>query len=213
VPIPAQDNAVMTDEIEERPITPSSDEQQVRDYLSLQKALLEQEYHKNVIISDFDDIGKVITAAEAFKTFKPLETDCLRLGKRKLPEHLLIKTQKQSFVVGFLQVSGLTFTSRLKNFNELVVNHKDVRFGLFRDVRETVITGKVGKEEIEKLNNAPNGKFIYMDKEDRLNFELIYKLIVDIQNKDFEIDLQKALISLETLMSGAWLIKIFRNAV
>lgn len=196
------------DEIEE-----SNDEQQVRDYLNQQKALLEQEYHKNVIISDFDDIGKVITTAEAFKTFKPLETDCLRLGKRKLPEHLLIKTQKQSFVVAFLHLSGSNFTSRLKNFNQLVINHKDIRFGLFRDVRETAISGKVGKEEIEKLNNASNGRFIYMDKEDRLNFELIYRLIVDIQNIDFEIDLQKALTTLEYLMSDSWLIKIFKKAV
>ncbi|TGO03255.1 hypothetical protein PN36_09840 [Candidatus Thiomargarita nelsonii] len=109
-----------------------------------------------MIISDFDEIGKVITTAEAFKTFKAFETDCLRLGKRKLPEHLLIKTQKHSFVIAFLQVSGSNFTSRLKNFNQLVVNHKDIRFGLFRDVRETTISGKVGKEEIEKLNNASN---------------------------------------------------------
>ncbi|MEN8220863.1 MAG: exonuclease domain-containing protein [Pseudomonadota bacterium] len=196
------------DEIKE-----NNDEQQVRDYLNQQKALLEQEYQKNVIISDFDDIGKVITTAEAFKTFKPLETDCLRLGKRKLPEHLLIKTQKQSFVVAFLHLSGSNFTSRLKNFNQLVINHKDIRFGLFRDVRETAISGKVGKEEIEKLNNASNGRFIYMDKEDRLNFELIYRLIVDIQNIDFEIDLQKALTTLEYLMSDSWLIKIFKKAV
>jgi Cdc6-like AAA superfamily ATPase len=191
----------------------SNDEQQVRDYLNQQKALLEQEYHKNVIISDFDDIGKFITIAEAFKTFKPLETDCLRLGKRKLPEHLLIKTQKQSLVVGFLHLSGPSFSSRLKNFNELVVNHKDIRFGLFRDVRETAISGKVGKEEVEKLNNASNGRFLYIDKEDRLNFELVYKLIVDIQNRDFEIDLQKALTTLEYIMSDFWLIKIFKKAV
>ncbi len=204
---PQQDKAT-----KKRLITPTNDEEQVRDYLNQQKALLEQEYHKNVIISDFDDIGKVITTAEAFKTFKAFETDCLRLGKRKVPEHLLIKTQKHSFVVGFLQVSGSNFTSRLKNFNQLVVNHKDIRFGLFRDVRETTISGKVGKEEIEKLNNASNGRFIYMEKEDRLSFELIYKLIVDIQNKDFEIDLQKALTSLENIMSDFWLIKIFKGA-
>ncbi|TGO03264.1 exonuclease [Candidatus Thiomargarita nelsonii] len=198
--------------IEVRLITPTNDEQQVRDYLNQQKALLEQEYQKNVIISDFDDIGKVITTAEAFKTFKAFETDCLRLGKRKVPEHLLIKTQLHSFVIAFLQVSGSNFTSRLKNFNQLVVNHKDVRFGLFRDVRETTVSGKVGKEEIEKLNNASNGSFIYMEKEDRLSFELIYKLIVDIQNQDFEIDLQKALTSLENVMSDFWLIKLFKGA-
>jgi len=70
----------------------------------------------------------------------------------------------------------------------------------------------VGKAEIEKLNNVHNGQFIYMDKEDRLTYEVIYKLIVDIQNKDFEVELQQAMKILESLMSHYWLIKIFKKA-
>ncbi len=189
----------------------NDDENRLKVYIEEQKVLLENAYHKKVILSDSDDIGKVITVSEVFKTFKNIETDYLRLGKRKIPEHLLIKTQKQSFVVGFLHLGGSVFTSRIKNFNQLVINYKEIRFGLFRDVRESDITGKVGIDEMEKLNNAPNGKFIDMDQENRLSFELIYKLIVDIQNFDFEIDLQKALTILETLMSDYWLIKIFRD--
>lgn len=186
------------------------DENRLKIYLEEQKVLLENAYHKKVIISDSDDIGKVITISEVFKTVKEIETDYLRLGKKKLPEHLLIKTQKQSFVVGFLHQGGSSFTYRIKNFNQLVHNYKEIRFGLFRDVRESQITGKVGLEEIEKLNNAPNGKFLEMDQDNRLSFELIYKLIVDIQNFDFEIDLQKALTILESLMSDYWLIKIYK---
>jgi len=189
----------------------NDDENRIKVYLEEQKVLLENAYQKKVIISDSDDIGKVITVSEVFKTVKNIETDYLRLGKKKLPAHLLIKTQKQSFVVGFLHQGGSTFTSRLKNFNQLVITYKEIRFGLFRDVRESDITGKVGINEIEKLNNAPNGKFIYMEPEDRVSFELIYKLIVDIQNYDLEIDLQKALSILETLKSDYWLLKIFRD--
>jgi len=189
----------------------NDDENRIKVYLEEQKVLLENAYHKKVIISDSDDIGKVITISEVFKTFKKIETDYLRLGKKKIPEHLLIKTQKQSFVVGFLHLGGSTFTHRIKNFNQLVINYKEIRFGLFRDIRESKITGKVGVDEKEKLNNAPNGKFIDMVQENRISFELIYKLIVDIQNRDFEIDLQKALTILESLMSDYWLIKIFRD--
>jgi DNA polymerase III epsilon subunit-like protein len=190
----------------------NSDDNRLKVYLEEQKVLLENAYQKKVIISDSDDIGKVMAISNVFKTFKNLEMDKLRLGKRKIPEHLLIKTQKQAFVVGFLHQGGSTFTSRIKNFNELVINYKEIRFGLFRDVRESKVTGKVGLSEIEKLNNAQNGKFIEMDQENRLSFELIYQLIVDIQNRDFEIDLQKALTILESLMSDYWLIKIFRNS-
>ncbi|BAP55232.1 exonuclease RNase T and DNA polymerase III [Thioploca ingrica] len=189
-----------------------NDEQQLIVYLNQQQALLEQAYHAHVIINDFDDIGKVRIIIEAFKTFRRLETDHLRLGKRKLPEHLLIRTPEQAFVVAFLQVSGPAFSPRIKNFNELVINYKDIRFGLFRDVREPIVTGQVSKIEIDKLNNAPNGKFIGLEKADRITLELIYKLIIDIQNKDLEMDLTLALTFLETYFSSYWLIKIINKA-
>jgi DNA polymerase III epsilon subunit-like protein len=185
-------------------------EQQVQDYLVQQTELFEQTYQKNLIISDSDDIGKIITISEVFKTIKVLETDILRMGKKKLPEHILIKTKDKSFVVAFLQASGRSFTARIQNFNQLVFYHKNTRFRLFRDVRESKITAKVGKAEIEKLNNTPNGSFRYMEKADRINLEVVYKMVVDIQNKDFEISLPEALKALESLMSDYWLIQIFK---
>ena len=51
-----------------------------------------------------------------------------------------------------------------------------------------------------------------MDQDNRVSFELVYKLIVDIQNFDFEIDLPKALTILESLMSDYWLFKIYLYA-
>jgi DNA polymerase III epsilon subunit-like protein len=186
-----------------------NDEDRFKHYIEEQKVLLEHAYHKRVIISDSDDMGKLITISQAFKTVREIEMDYLRLGKRKLPEHLLIKTPKKAFVVAFLHQGGSYFTYRIKNFNQLVQNHQEIRFGLFRDVRESKITGKVGLEEIEKLNNAPNGKFIEMEQDNRVSFELIYKLIVDIQNFDFEIDLQKSLSLIESTFNEYWLIKIY----
>ncbi|MDM8560514.1 hypothetical protein [Candidatus Parabeggiatoa sp. HSG14] len=183
------------------------------DYLEREKTLLENAYEDLMIISDSDDVGKLLTITEAFNTLSnKMETDSLKLGKKKIPENLLIKTTKQSFVVGFLQVSDMVFPSRIKNFNELVSIHEDIQFTLLRDERELPITGKVGKAEIDKLNKADNGQFFYMDKEDRLTFEVIYKLIIDIQNKDFEIDLQQVLKTLESIMSHYWVIKIFKKA-
>jgi len=192
--------------------TPQPMSQLITDYLDRERKLLEEEYEKLVIISDSDDIGKLLNVAEAFNMlFKNVEVSYLKVGSRKLPEHVLIKASTQSVVIGFLQVSDMVFPARIKNFNGLVFNRKDLHFILFRDVRETTITGKVGCDEIEKLNNAENGQFIYMNKESRINFELIYKLIVDIQNKDFEVNLEHALITLESLMSDYWLIQIFKR--
>jgi Cdc6-like AAA superfamily ATPase len=181
------------------------------DYIDRERALLEQDYDKIVVISDSDDIGKVLAVTEAFNSrLKNIEIDRLKLGKRKLPEHYLIKTRAQSFVVGFVHSSEMGFPARIKNFNELVIKYPNIHFTLFRDVRETTIKGKVGRAEIEKLKKSANGYFIYMDKDDRINFEVIYKLIVDIQNRDFEVGLEIAMKTLVSLMSHHWLIKMFK---
>lgn len=111
--------------------------------------------------------------------------------------------------MGFLQCNSSSFTTKIKNFNELVVNHKDKRFGLFRDERQPQITGEVGKLEIKKLQNSPNGKYVSLDKQTRIELELFYKLIVDIHNRDLEVPLKEALQFLCQRPQQHWLIKLF----
>ncbi len=176
-------------------------------YLEQQREVLEKNYDKLIIIDDADDIGKIFIILQNFSLIRAIALDHLRLGKSILPEHVLVNAM-QPFVIGFLHVSSSSFTSRIKNFNELVINSKDIRFGLFRDARQPPITGKVGSMEIEKLKNAPNGKFIEMDKEGRLSFELIYKLITEIANKDVDFDLKLALTALEVHFKKSWLIQL-----
>ncbi len=171
-----------------------STEKYVINYLTKQKAYLEAQYHKLPIISDSDDIGKLKTIAEAFNNIKPNKLTFYRLGKRVLPEHIVIETERQNYVLGFLQMSpNSSFTSRIGNFNELVCSHPKDSFSLFRDERLTEIKGAVAKEKISQLNNSHNGKFIFFSKPDRIHLELIYKLIIDIQNRDLEVDLESAL--------------------
>ncbi|MGB6300903.1 MAG: exonuclease domain-containing protein [Rivularia sp. (in: cyanobacteria)] len=171
-----------------------STEKYVINYLTKQKAYLEAQYHKLPIISDSDDIGKLKTIAEAFNHIKPTKLTFYRLGKRVLPEHIVIETERQNYVLGFLQMSpNSSFTSRIGNFNELVCSHPKDSFSLFRDERLTEIKGAVAKEKISQLNNSHNGKFIFFSKPDRIHLELIYKLIIDIQNRDLDVDLETAL--------------------
>jgi DNA polymerase III epsilon subunit-like protein len=183
----------------------NSDRNLVLRYLKTIQKSLEQEYNKLQIISDSDDIGKLITIVNAYTPILDLESDRLRLGKRTLPEHLVIIKNSYSYVIGFLQSDGSSFTSRIKNFNELVINYRDFKFQVWRDARQSDITGKVGKEEIEKLNNTSNGQFLIMEESDRINFELLYKLITDIQNKDLEIDLESALKIVLLILQNFWL--------
>ena len=110
--------------------------------------------------------------------------------------------------MAFLQLDGVAFTSRIQNFNELVINHREINFQLWRDARKNNITGKVGKDEIEKLNNSHHGRFLIMEKSDRIKFELIYKLITDVHNRDLEIELDEVLSSIILLFKDCWILKI-----
>lgn len=184
--------------------------QQVIDYLETQKKLLEQDYDKLQIISDSDDIGKLKTIIEAFQTIVNLELDHLRLGKKKIPDHLVVKKTHYTLVIGFLQIDGTAFTTRLKNFNELVINHKELKFLLLRDNRKATLTGKVAKEEIIKLNNSANGKFSLIDRDNRISFEVIYRLVTDIYNRDFDVSLLEAFTTLKQQLGNYWLIKLMQ---
>lgn len=169
-------------------------EEYVIEYLTKQKAEFEGQYNNLPIISDSDDIGKLKTIAEAFNHIKPIKLTLYRLGKKVLPEHIVIETDHQNYVMGFLQMAPNTsFTSRIGNFNELVCLHPKDRFGLFRDERLSEVKGTVAKEKISQLKNSPNGKFIFFTKPDRIHLELTYKLIIDIQNRDLDVDLESAL--------------------
>lgn len=182
-------------------------EQKFIDYIQTQIKALESKYYHQQIIDDSDDLGKLITITEVFRITSNLELDCLKLGNKKIPEHLVIRTNSLNLFIGFLHIGGSSLTSRLRNCNQLVINYKDTKFLLWRDIRQPDITGKVGREEIAKLNNTPNGSFLMMERDNRLNFELIYQLIVDIQNRDLEISLETALPLIQAQFSNYWLIQ------
>ncbi len=166
---------------------PPTVEQEIINYIKKQKESLESKYHQQQIIDDSDDLGKLMTITEAFRTISNLEIDHLKLGNKTIPEHLVIRTKSVNLCIGFLQVSGSSFTARIKNWNRLVINYKDTKFFLWRDSRKPAITSGIARQEIEMLNNAPNGGFLTMGQDNRINFELIYQLIVDIQNTDLDI--------------------------
>ncbi|MEC4814730.1 MAG: AAA family ATPase [Scytonema sp. PMC 1069.18] len=164
------------------------------EYLIRQKAHFEQQYYHLPIISDSDDIGKLRTIAEAFNYLKPIKLTSYRLGKRVLPEHIVVETDQRNYVMGFLQTtSANSFRSRIDNFNQLVISHPKDNFYLFRDQRLTEVKSKGSNESISQLNNSQNGKFMLLSKQDRIHLELIYQLIIDVQNRDLDVDLESAL--------------------
>ena len=187
-------------------------EDELTQYLQTQRQSLYQEYQNPQITTDSDDLGKLTTIAQAFQLILPLEIDYLRLGKRTLPEHLVL-IGKRKVAIGFLQIDGTSFTSRIKNWNELVISDRSTHYQLWRDVRLPEIKGKVGRDEIEKLNYSKHGAFLSMAEEERLDFELIYCLIIDIQNRDLEITLEEALqgAMINVDLEESWLVQLLKT--
>lgn len=170
-----------------------------------------ESYIKPTILTESYDVGKVRAIVLALQSVIPLTTETLRLGSRKLPEHIAINLKNKIYVVGFLHSSGSKFVNYVKNFNELVLSYPDKKFILFRDSRDPVIRSEEAKSEIDKLKQATNGNFIMMDKDNRINLEVIYRMVVDIQNRDFEVDLGRAFEVLDREMSKYWLLSILKN--
>ncbi len=182
----------------------------IQEFIRTNRILLQKEYQKPQIITDSDDLGKLITIAQAFSLIIPLEIDYLRLGKRVLPEHLVL-IGKQKIAIGFLQTDGSGFTSRIKNWNESLITNRSIQYQLWRDARLPEIKGKVGRGEIEKLNYTETGSFITMNDEQRVDFELIYRLIIDIQNCDIEVSLEDAIQCVQVELKDCWVCKLFQT--
>ncbi len=95
----------------------------------------------------------------------------------------------------------------LLNFDAFtLVSYPHYEFTLMRDIRQRKITGKVGRQEIEKLNHAKNGCFHILQEADRIELELLAKLIDDINNKDLLIKLETALETFLEHRERHWLI-------
>ncbi len=180
----------------------------VLNYLEENEQLIAEQYHNPYIITDDDEYGKLVTIMDAFKTYdSSIELDHLALGKRVIPQHLLITKNKVKLAIGFLNIGSSAFTNRIKNFNELVISYPNIKFYLLRDEKEGIVTGKKGIEEIEKLNYTNNGQFLIVDKEARVIFELIYKMIVAINQNDLEVSVADAIKIVLNTYANYWLIR------
>ncbi len=175
-------------------VNESATKQQIQDYLQQQRRQLEVNYEQPQIITESDDIGKLKTILESLRlVIAPLEFDTLKLGFRVVPEHILVKTSTHQFVVAFLHQSGSRFYHRIRNLTELINQNPQVQFTLCRESREGLSLGKRSLELLESFRNLEQTEFIFMDKEQRITFELIYQMIIDIQNYDLEVTLTEAL--------------------
>ncbi|NJK39371.1 MAG: exonuclease [Oscillatoriales cyanobacterium RM2_1_1] len=175
-------------------------------YLQQQQNQLTVNYHNPQVITESDDLGKLTAILNALSLIvSPLSFDSLKLGKKVVPEHLRVKTITHQFVVAFLHQSGSRFFYRLRNLNELMEKHPEIQFNLCRDIKAGPVQGKKSEALLDQFQSSLNGQFIVLDRQQRITFEIVYQLIVDIQNRDLELDLTKALNLLLMIYRDYWL--------
>ncbi|MGA1264733.1 MAG: DNA polymerase III, partial [Prochlorothrix sp.] len=169
-----------------------------------------KKYDTPHILSDTDDIGKLMTIVAAFDQCKALTVEQLPYGNLVLPEHICISTATQSTALGFLGSTGNAFTSRIKNFNQLVLKNKNIRFRLTRDVQHPEVKrGSVGHDEMLRLKAATNGDYVPMDRDDRITFECLHQLITDFENRDltFETSIPEIVDWMTAKLPDYWIIR------
>ncbi len=170
------------------------------------------DFDKYLIVSDSDDTGKVSIIIKTLMEDSLQDTSKTRLGRRKLPEHITIKDiDNNNIVIGFLHIDGKSFSSRIKNFNSVVWENPNTMFYIFRDSRAPEINSKKALNEIKWLNSSDNGNLKTLSKEDRIRFEVIYKIITDIQNRELDLNIQSVVKVIKHLYNNFWLLKLIET--
>ena len=180
----------------------------IEGYFKTLSRQLEDDYTKPMIISDSEDKGKLQFITEALIGLKDIEL-CFTSLKINLPENIEIKIGEKDYIIGFLYSNGNSFVSKIKNFNTVVKNNPNKEFILFRDYRESAITGKKSKEEIALLEGTCNSQFIIMNKEDKIIYDIIYQFISDISNKETDIKLKDGFEYISKEYNEHWLVRLF----
>ena len=186
-------------------------------YLGAQREALLLRFRQPQIIIDSDDLGKLQQICQGFRSLKSIHTNTLRLGKKKLPEHLVLKDARGKRFIGFLQSQTLQSVSfRVNNLNELVKLHPDITFILIRDLELGEIKSRVAAERLARFKNAGHGTrqthFQYLRLNQRVEFELVFKLVTDIINRDLEIPMVEALSRLVERCPENWVVKLVARA-
>lgn len=186
--------------------------EELEEYLIEKENDLKQNYNKFWVINDFDDIGKLNVIVNAYRSIFNYEIERINLNSRVFPENIVVKQANNSKIaICFLNLEGNSFTARIKNLNGFAVTYKNIKFYLWRDCRRKAPNPKtVGKENLDRFQSYSNCFFYFMKQKDRLDFELVYKLILDIHNRDLDIDLELALKYLMTNFKDFWLFQWLR---
>ncbi|WP_334191167.1 AAA family ATPase (plasmid) [Synechococcus elongatus PCC 11801] len=183
-------------------------------YCSYQRQTLQERWSGSRIINDSDDLGKLRQICQAFKQIKTLEISTLRLGRRVVPDNLVIRDQYGERCLAFLHLSnGNSILARLTNLNQMVLSHPKTTFILMRDRTVGNIRSPKASQTLEAFcNGTGDGRkrthYQVLSLEQRVDLELVHQLVSDINNRDLEIPMPDALNLLVQQEPQNWIVKL-----
>jgi Cdc6-like AAA superfamily ATPase len=185
-----------------------------RRYRSSALDTLRQRWEQPQIIDDSDDAGKLRQICLGYQQIRPLDVQTLRLGNRRVPDNVLIKTPEAERCVAFLHVANANSVgARLGNFNQLVLRHRQVQFILMRDASAPAIRSRSASQALEAFKNGSgDGRqrtFLRpLDQERRVALEFVHQLVSNILNRELDLPLRKGLDLLARHEPGNWVVKL-----
>ncbi len=179
---------------------------------------LRERWKSPPIIDDSDDAGKLRQICLGYQQIRRLEVDTLRLGKKKVPDNVVINLQKSQYCVAFLHLANAnSIQARLSNLNQLVIRHRQVRFILMRDASAPEIRSKGASAALQAfLNGCGDGVQRTherpLDLERRLALEFVHQLVSDIINRELDMPLRDGLQLLAQVEPDNWVVKMLHPA-
>jgi len=179
--------------------------------------VLNKKWSEIHIVDESDDAGKLYQVCIHYQNICPIEITSLRLGRKRVPDNVLISLGSQRYCIGFLHVNnGVSTLARLRNFSSLVLSHPDVKFILFRDQFSEPIRSEAAKNALKAYKNGsgvgPNRTFYRkLDNKKRIELEYSFRLVGDIDEKEVDWSLAEGFQLLEKYDPENWLVRLFMS--
>lgn len=166
---------------------------------------------EKTVYSETEDTGKLAEIASPFTGKQILETGRLKTSRKTLPEHILFRGKSSNTAAGFLHMNGISLTSRLKSLNSMCENYPDINFFLMRDCSSSEINAKGAKSLVDELSSRSNFHIREISEKERIDFELLYELILAIKNLDLDIEPSRALAISRKIIKQNFVFEIFES--
>ena len=179
---------------------------------------LVERWQRPQIVDESDDAGKLRQICTGYQQIRPLKIGTLRLGNKRVPDNVLVEGTGPPRCIAFLHVAhASSITARLRNLNQLVMQHRQIQFILMRDGFAPTIRSPGGLAAMEAFRNGSgDGRkrtfWRPLDHDNRVALEFVHQFVSDIVNRELDLPLAGGLALLARHDPDNWVVKLLHPA-